>query len=254
MDRLLNLIRETKEIALDTDSAKDITTKGQADFVTKVDFAVQDFLKPRLKELYPEVQFMSEEKDNSDINMSGRVWVLDPIDGTTNLIHDYRMSAVSLGMLENGIPVLGIVYNPFTEEMFYAEHGKGAYLNGKRIVVSSADRVESSLISVGTSPYYKQKLADKIFDIIKRLYMQSQDIRRCGSAALDLCYVAAGRIDGYFEYNLKPWDYTAGIVILREAGGFVTNTAGEEPDYDKPSDIVASNGRIHEQLCGIINE
>lgn len=253
MDKLLELIKETKEIALNKSDANDITVKGMADFVTKVDFGVQEFLKPRLKEIYPEVQFMSEEQDNKDIDLNGKVWVLDPIDGTTNLIHDYRMSAVSLGMLENGVPILGIVYNPFTNELFYAKKGYGAYLNGKRISVSSAAKMENSLISVGTSPYYKE-LADKIFDIIKRLYISSEDVRRCGSAALDLCYIAAGRTDGYFEYNLKPWDYAAGIIILREAGGTVTDLNGDEPSYERPSDIAASNGKIHKQLCDIIND
>lgn len=251
MDRLRKLVMETKSIALDSGSAHDITVKGKADFVTKVDIGVQEFLRPRLKEMYPDVQLMSEEKDNSGIDMSGRVWVLDPIDGTTNLIHDYRMSAVSLGMIENGVPVCGVVFNPFTDELYSAKAGCGAYLNGKRISVSGAESIGESLISVGTSPYYKE-LADENFEIIKRLFVASEDIRRCGSAAMDLCYTACGRIDGYFERRLKPWDYTAGIAILREAGGMVTALDGGEPSYSVPSDIAASNSIIHSELLSII--
>ena len=252
MEKLLELIKETKKIALDRGSAHDVTVKGTADFVTKVDMGVQEFLRPALAELYPEVQFMSEEKDNSDIDFNGRVWVLDPIDGTTNLIHDYKMSAVSLGMVDNGVPVMGVVYNPFSDELFYAERGKGAFLNGEPIKVTDAGTLAQSLISVGTSPYRKE-LADKNFDIIKRLFIASEDIRRCGSAALDLCYTACGRIDGFFERNLKPWDYSAGIAILREAGGVVTDMDGNEPDYQAPSDIVASNGKIHDEMMRILN-
>lgn len=253
MEKLLELIKQTKEIALDKGSANDVTVKGLADFVTKVDMGVQEFLRPRLAELYPDVQFMSEEKDNSEIDMRGKVWILDPIDGTTNLIHDYKMSAVSLGMTDNGVPVAGVVYNPFSDELFYAEKGKGAYLNGVRIEASKAKTLEQSLISVGTSPYYKE-LADVNFELIKRFFVASEDIRRCGSAALDLCYLACGRIDGYFEQNLKPWDYAAGIAILREAGGCVTDMSGGEPSYTVPSHIIASNGFIHNDMQKMIND
>ena len=252
MEKLIELIRETKKIALDSGSAHDITVKGTADFVTRVDMGVQEFLRPRLRELYPDVQFMSEEKDNSGIDPRGRVWILDPIDGTTNLIHDYKMSAVSLGLAENGIPVMGVVYNPFTDELFCAKQGGGAFLNGERIRVSESESMESSLISVGTSPYYKE-LADENFEAIKRIFIKAEDVRRCGSAAMDLCYTACGRIDGYFERRLKPWDYAAGTVILREAGGCVTTTAGGEPSSSFPSDIIASNGKIHDELYSVIN-
>lgn len=251
MHNLINLIKETKAIAADRGSAQDIKVKGLADFVTKVDLGVQEFLKPRLRELYPDVQFMSEEKDNSDVDFTGKVWVLDPIDGTTNLIHDYKMSAVSLALVDNGVPVLGIVYNPFSEEVFYAKKGMGAFLNGDKINVSGADTLLKSLISVGTSPYRKD-LADENFNLIKRFFVAAEDIRRCGSAAMDLCYLACGRTDGFFEKNLKPWDYAAGIVILREAGGSCTDMNGNEPSYRIPSDICASNGKIQREMLDIL--
>ena len=251
MEELLKLIKETKKIAADAESAHDVTVKGLADFVTRVDMGVQEFLKPRLAKLYPDIQFMSEEKDNSEIDPSGKVWILDPIDGTTNLIHDYKMSAVSLGLVDNGEPIMGIVYNPFSDELFYAEKGKGAFLNGTPIHVTKADTLAKSLVSVGTSPYRKD-LADENFELIKKFFVECEDIRRCGSAALDLCYLACGRVDGFFEKNLKPWDYAAGIAIVREAGGRVTDLAGNEPSYSVPSDICASNGRIHESMIDIL--
>lgn len=252
MEKLIELIKETKRIALDRSSASAVTEKGLADFVTKVDMGVQEFLRPRLNALYPDVQFMSEEQDNSQIDFSGKVWILDPIDGTTNLIHDYKMSAVSLAMVDNGVPVMGIVYNPFTEELFSAVKGEGAYLNGEKISVTNAPKLIDSLISVGTSPYRKD-LADENFELIKRFFVASEDIRRGGSAALDLCYIACGRIDGFFERNLKPWDYSAGIVIVREAGGIVTDMKNGEPSYRVPSDIAASNGKIHAEMMGLLD-
>lgn len=252
MHRLIELIKSTKAIVLDRASAREIMIKGRADFVTNVDIGVQKFLRPRLKDMFPDVQFMSEETENSDIDMSSKVWVLDPIDGTTNLIHDYRMSAVSLALVDDGVPLMGVIYNPFTDEIFYAEKGKGAYLNGEKISVTSSEKLENSLISVGTSPYRKE-LAEQNFEIIKKFFERSEDIRRSGSAALDLCYTACGRCDGYFERNLKPWDYAAGVVILREAGGTVTDISGNEPSYAVPTDIVASNGKIHKAMMDIIN-
>lgn len=253
MEDLIELIKETKRIAEDSRSAHDVTVKGLADFVTKVDTGIQEFLRRRLAEMYPDIQFMSEEKNNSEINFSGRVWILDPIDGTTNLIHDYRMSAVSLALADNGEPVMGIVYNPFTEELFTAQKGRGAFLNGEPIHVTDTDTLAGALVNVGTSPYYKD-MADANFEIIKSFFVKCEDIRRSGSAALDLCYIACGRTDGYFERRLKPWDHAAGTVILREAGGCVTDMAGGAPGYTAPADICASNGKIHKDMLEVIGE
>ncbi len=251
LETLISLIKETKAIALDRSGAGRITEKGLADFVTAIDMGVQEFMRPKLRELYPDIQFMSEEKDNTDIDFSGRVWILDPIDGTTNLIHDYKMSAVSLGMTENGNPVLGIVYNPFTDELFCAQSGKGAFLNGVPMRVTGEDTLRGSLISVGTSPYRKE-LAEDNFELIKRFFVATEDIRRSGSAALDLCYTACGRIDGFFERNLKPWDFAAGCAIVREAGGLVTDMTGNPLCFEKPCDILASNGLIHDKMLKLI--
>ncbi len=251
INKLAELVKSTRDIIFDRSAADSVTEKGPADFVTRVDTGVQEYLRGKLSELYPEVQFMGEESNNSNIDFSRPVWILDPIDGTTNLIHNYQMSAVSLALAENGKPVLGIVYNPFHDEIFTAEKGGGAFLNGKRIYASSAKAMADSLIAVGTSPYEKN-LAERNFGIFRRIFDASQDIRRSGSAALDLCYTAAGRIDGYCEAHLKPWDFAAGSIILSEAGGRVSNYSGEDVDFTHNSDIIAANPFVFKELCALI--
>lgn len=250
MKELIGLIKDLKPLLMNRDLSGSVTEKGRADFVTAVDTSVQEKLGAELSRLYPDIGFMGEEGEHKDIDLSGKIWILDPVDGTTNLIHDYRMSAVSLGLLDKGEPVMGIVYNPFTEELFCAEKGHGAYLNGEKITVSTADKLHDALIAFGTSPYDRE-LADVNFSMIKETYLRSGDIRRSGSAALDLVYTACGRIDGFFERNLKPWDYCAGICIVNEAGGTVTNMHGGAVTFDRNSDILASNGKIHDELMEI---
>ncbi len=246
-DRVIALVKEMKAIFLDSENSRKITKKGLADYVTEVDFTVQSVLCGKLKEAYPEIQLMGEEKDNSDIDITKSFWILDPVDGTTNLIHGFQHSAISLALCERGKLVMGIIYQPYTDELFYGETGKGASLNGDSIHVSSAKTMGDSLISIGTSPYHHD-LADKNFEIFKKVFQDSQDIRRIGSAAIELAYVACGRSDAYFECGLKPWDYAAGVVLVREAGGNVTAFDGSEVALNRPCDIVAGNGVINELL------
>lgn len=251
IQKIIDIILETKQLIQEKQLTMHIKTKGAADFVTDVDTSVQRFLQQRLKSEYPDIQFVGEEGEGENIDYTGRVWVLDPIDGTTNLIHDFAMSAVSLALYENGEGVLGIMYNPFHDEMFWAKKGCGAYFNGSKITVSNAKTLDESLVGIGTSPYDKQ-LADNNFKIFCELFKKTQDIRRTGSAAIDLCYVACGRLDGYFERNLKPWDFAAGNVILTEAGGCVSNILGEAVGIRSNSDIIADNGHIHYDFMRII--
>lgn len=250
MNEIIKAIRELKPTLMNRELSGSVTEKGRADFVTAVDTSVQAILREKLLSQYPDSGFMGEEGEHKAVDLSGKIWILDPVDGTTNLIHDYKMSAVSLGLLDCGEPVMGIIYNPFTEELFYAEKGRGAYLNGERIRVSGEEHMLNALIAFGTSPYDKQ-LADVNFRMIKEAYLRSGDIRRSGSAALDLAYIACGRIDGFFERNLKPWDYCAGICVVNEAGGRVTNMHNGAVTFDKNSDILASNGKIHDELMEI---
>ena len=245
--QVIQLVKDTRALILNTEQAHQVTVKGLADYVTQVDFAVQDHLVRKLGEYYPEIQFLGEEGHKHLLNWSKPVWILDPVDGTTNLIHDFKTSCVALGLWDGEKLVFGCVYNPFREELFTAISGQGAYLNGNKITVSQRPTLSRSLILVGTSPYEKER-ADEVFDRIKRVYVASEDIRRSGSAALDFCAVACGRADGFFEYNLKPWDYAAGSVILVEAGGCFSNICGGPVFPGENSDVVGTNGCIHAEF------
>ncbi len=253
LNEILSLVRNTREIIFDLDLKNNVDIKGYGNYVTQVDYNVQKFLRESLEKLYPEIQFMGEEGERESIDFKKSVWILDPIDGTANLVHNLNQSAVSLGLVENRVPVMGIVYNPFSDELFYAEKGKGAYLNGQQIHVSKAKTLSDSLISIGTAPYDKA-LGKETFDVVYEIYCKCQDVRRFGAAAIELCNLAAGRIDGFFEMNLKPWDYAAGVVILREAGGEIYNYDCEEISYEYPDNIIASNSKIQSELFEIIQK
>lgn len=246
-EELEALLKKVGKLFADRNAAAHTREKGVADYVTEVDFAVQQFIRRRLEELYPEVQFLSEEKSNEEIDKNGLVWVLDPVDGTTNLIHDYRASVISLALMQKGSVVLGMIYNPYTDELFSAQKGKGSYCNGQKIEVSGAETMEKCLISIGTSPYYKE-MAEKNFKVFQAIFKDCQDIRRSGSAALDLAYVACGRIEAYFERNLKIWDYAAGMLLVRESGGQVTDYRGNDADTEMISNITAANPKINSVL------
>ena len=234
--KIIEIVKQVKPLFLDREGSSQIKVKGVADFVTQIDFKVQAQVKTALYELYPEIQFMGEEKDNSDIDFDGDVWILDPVDGT-----------LSLALARKGVLTLGIIYHPYSDEIFVAERGKGALLNGSPISVSKRQNFSECLISIGTSPYYRE-LAKENFRIFEKVFTDCADIRRLGSAALELAYVAAGRIDAYFERSLKPWDYAAGMLLVEEAGGKVTDYKGKPVDITGNSDIVAGNRAIGEIL------
>ena len=247
IELIKKIIMEAAEIFSNKESVAEIITKGRADFVTAVDIQVQQFIQEKLTAEYPEIQFMSEDLDNSAIDREDYMWVLDPVDGTTNLIHDYKRSAVSLALMKGGESLLGFIYNPYAKEMFHAVAGQGSFLNGELIHVSEECEMANSLITVGTAPYYKE-LARENFAIMERLYADCVDIRRTGSAALDLVDVACGRIEGYFEKRLKIWDYAAGMLIVREAGGEVCYFDGRKAAGESVADVVAGNKVILEKL------
>lgn len=244
---VIDLVKSTKEIVFSEEKLSEIVAKGYADFVTGVDLAVQSYIEGRLGEMFPDVQFMGEEGEKGTLDFSGRIWILDPIDGTSNLIHHLNMSAVSLALVENRIPVFGVVYNPFTDEIFWAEKGKGAYYNGKPIHVSDKKTVKESFVSVGTSPY-NEDLREKSLVVISRLLRNCTDIRRMGAASLDLAYVAMGKFDCFYEEILRPWDFAAGAVIIEEAGGKITDLDGNTLTYETSTGILASNGYTHDEL------
>ncbi len=247
IELLKKIVLGAGELFLDEENAHNVTEKGAADFVTAVDYASQNYIKAELDKYYPEAALLCEEGDNSNFTPKKYTFVLDPVDGTTNLIHRYRQSAVSLGLLIDGEPAAGVVYNPFNRELFWAEKGCGAYFNGKEMKVSPETNFSKSVITIGTMPYYKE-YADKNFEMFKRIYLDAVDIRRTGSAALDLCYVADGRTEAFFERGLKAWDFCAGAVILTEAGGKITDWLGNPLDYYKEQNIVASNSIFHQRM------
>lgn len=247
MNLIQDIVRDAAKLFSDRTAVSQIKEKGDCDYVTAVDEAVQQFVRQELAKAYPHIQFLGEEGGNGTVDMSGLVWVLDPVDGTTNLIHDYRNSAVSLALMDNREVILGIVYNPYSDEMFCAEKGKGSFLNGMPIRVSNAKELSESLIAIGTSPYYKEE-ADENFKLFAEIYKAGQDIRRCGSAAIDLAHVACGRLDGYLERHLKIWDFAAGVLLVREAGGEVLDYAGKKRSMEQVGDVVAGNGKVERCL------
>lgn len=246
-NEIIELVHSTRSIIFNEEMAHAVTVKGAADYVTKVDVAVQEFMRKELKRRTPDILLLSEEQENTSLDVQKSCWILDPIDGTTNLIHDYQMSAVSLGLYEHGQITFGVVYNPFTEETFHAVRGQGACLNGKSVCVSHRKDFGTCVISLGSSPYEKDKAA-MLFPIFQKVFMETADFRRSASAALDLCYVAAGRVDGFFEYNLKPWDYSAGSLIIEEAGGIITDWDGCALPYLQNSSIITATPEIYEKL------
>ena len=246
-DEVIQLVHRTKEIILDPARVKDISVKGAADYVTAADKGVQDFLEKELARLTPQAGLFAEEKINEKPDPTRAYWVLDPVDGTTNLIHDARFSAVSLALVEDGDPVMGIVYNPFTEETFTAVRGEGARLNGRPITRPACSRLADAVVSFGSSPYRKD-FAKEMFPVCQRIFEQSSDFRRGGSAALELCYTAIGRLDAYFERDLKPWDYSAGWLIAQEAGARCSTFTGQPFPAFENADILACAPGIYDVL------
>ena len=246
-----DLVRKTRSFFENTLPLSEIHKKGPADFVTETDYRVQNFLFNELSACWPEIQFMGEEKNNREIDFDGFYWILDPVDGTTNLIHRYQHSTVSLALAHGKTVLIGIIYNPDSDELFSAALGKGAFLNGTPIHVSTTGSLDGSLISIGTSPY-NHEYADWNFVKAKEVFLRCQDIRRLGSAALELAYVACGRSDGMYEQRLYPWDYAAGLLLIQEAGGAATDFSGLLPDCSRPSSILATNGSIHQELMKLL--
>ena len=241
INALIQIVKECGQVMLNADrSAIEIDSKaGSANFVTEYDKKVQDLLEKKLLEIVRDAKFVGEEETAEKVTASGKYFVVDPIDGTTNFIKDYHMSCISVGLIEDGEVVLGIIYNPYLDEMFWAVRGEGAYCNDKPIHVSNQP-LSNGIVLFGTSPYYEE-LSKKSFQMAYDYFKEALDIRRSGSAALDLCAIAAGRAELFFELRLSPWDYTAGSLIVEEAGGIVTTVDGEAITFDKPCSVLARN-------------
>lgn len=222
-----------------------VETKGVNDLVSYVDKGAEQMIVDRLMELLPEAGYITEEGTNTTLGELYN-WIVDPLDGTTNFIHDLPFYCVSIGLQKNEEVILGVVYDVTRSECFYAVKGGGAYCNETPIQVSPALGLSSSLIATGF-PYDGLGQTDAFLEVLKSLTENSHGFRRLGSAALDLCYVACGRVDGYFQHNLKPYDVAGGIVIVQEAGGKVSDFKGEG-DFIFGGEMVATNGTIHSEL------
>ena len=212
--------------------------EGHANYVTDVDKRLQDMLMERLRALCPEAQFIGEERTNQKLT-AAPTWVVDPIDGTTNFIHDYHCSVISAALLVDRVPQVGVVCQPYLHEVYSAERGKGAFTNDEPMHVSRHD-FDHALVGFGTSPY-QAELGQPTMDIALAFLRRCADIRRCGSAAADLAYVACGRQDVFFELNLKPWDIAAGSLLVTEAGGTFDMPLLDRPDFDTPTTMFAAN-------------
>ena len=222
INKICLLVKDCGKVILTADREKmAIDTKsGIADLVTEYDKKIQEQLAIGLKKILPEAKFIGEEGSSDKLSDDGYAFVVDPIDGTTNFIKDFHISAISVALLEGKEVVAGVVYNPYLDEIFYAIKGQGAFCNGKKISVSSQP-MSNALVLFGSSPYDKS-LFKETLEILSEYFYKALDIRRCGSAALDLCSVACGRAEVYFELQTSPWDFAAGKLLVEEAGGVVT--------------------------------
>ena len=254
--KIAELVRCAGDIIL---SAHDVENEGSvsekhgdaANMVTKYDVAVQEFLMREILALIPEASFIAEEKEN-DTEALNRPYcfIIDPIDGTANFVHEFRHSCISLALISHGVAEFAAVYDPYQREMFCAERGGGAFLNDRPMHVSERECAHS-IVTFGTSPYYKSDLGDKTFALCKKLFYITNDMRRSGSAALDLAYLAAGRTDMFFEFILSPWDYAAGILLIEEAGGIISDMQGDKLIPSEPSSVIAANKKVYDTLLNL---
>ncbi len=219
------------------------------DLVTEADHASERAIFKVIQDAHPDHFILSEETGALPTN-SNIKWIIDPIDGTINFANGIPICCVSIGVEENGEMLMGAVYNPFMNEMFFAEKGKGAFLNDKPIKVSDKDNLLTSCLVTGF-PYQYLDAENGPLQIFEKLIRKAIPVRRLGSAALDLCWTAAGRFDGFYEHKLQAWDSAAGYLIVQEAGGIVTDLNGEKFNPYQPG-IIATNGKIHNQLLALV--
>lgn len=250
----------------------EITMKGAIDPVTETDFQCQEIILAMLRQAFPDHGFLAEERGGERIGEQPPPaapkpghpglaweadplrptcrWIIDPLDGTVNFAHGFPMFCVSIALEADGVLEYGVIYDPLGDELFEARRGAGASLNGTPIRVSRTARLEQALIATGF-PYDIRERVPETLARLGRMLATTQGVRRGGSAALDLCYVACGRVDGFYEENLKPWDTAAGLLIVTEAGGKITTFDGGDYDLYAPN-ILASNGLIHEPMLDLL--
>ncbi|MFQ5915361.1 MAG: inositol monophosphatase family protein [Nitrospinota bacterium] len=249
---VVQIIREAGgKLAENFGRPQHVEYKGAVDLVTAMDRASEDHILSRLKAAFPEDDILTEERDQ-EVRRSENLWIVDPLDATNNYAHGFPMFCVSIAFERLGRVVLGAIYDPLRDEMFLAEAGEGAALNGMALTASSTPHLDVSLVATGF-PYDKRESPVNNLDHFQRFALRTQGVRRTGSAALDLAYVAMGRLDGFWELKLSPWDVAAGALLVQEAGGRVTDFAGGG-DFIYGGEVVASNGRIHQEMLVTLSE
>jgi myo-inositol-1(or 4)-monophosphatase len=225
--------------------------KGDVNLVTDYDRRAEAIIIDALREQFPDHHIYAEEQGDSGLESSPYTWLVDPLDGTTNFAHGFPAFAVSIGLAHRGEGLVGVIYDPIRDELFAAGAGRGSRLNGRPIRVSQVDKLERALLATGFA-YERAWAADNNLPYLDRFLRNSQGIRRAGAAALDLAYVACARLDGHWEMRLHPWDVSAGILIVTEAGGRVTDFSGGHQFELSGREIVASNSRIHDAMLSIL--
>ncbi len=227
-----------------------VDRKGAVDLVTEVDLAAEAAVRSVLGRRTPDLPILAEEGGGA--SSSSTRWIVDPLDGTTNFVHGFPSFGVSVGLQLDGVLAAGCVVDPLRQQTYAAHRGGGATLDGVPLAVSSVDALSDALVLTGFA-YDRRERADFYLHFVKAFLERAQGLRRAGAAALDLCHIAAGRADGFWEFNLSPWDVAAGALLVTEAGGRVTDMAGGPLDLDRPR-LLATNGRIHEQMRDVLVE
>jgi len=224
-------------------AADDAEDKQPFDYVTEIDRQCEELIVNSIRKYFLEHQILAEESGQTN-QKGNHCWIIDPLDGTTNFIHAYPHSAISIALKENEDIILGVIYDPFRDELFHAEKGKGAFCNNRSIRVSKQNDVNYCLIATGF-PFKSRSFLDRYWLVLADIFMNVSGIRRTGSAALDLAYVACGRFDGFWELRLSPWDIAAGSIIVTEAGGKITDFEGKN-NHIWTGDVIATNFLIHD--------
>lgn len=252
LNEIIEIVKKAADIYKSANSELGIEEKGSnVNLVTKYDKMIQDFLFTELSKVIPSASFLGEEGNENKTLTDGYCFIIDPIDGTTNFIKGFEHSAISVGLAKDKELVIGVVMDPDLNNIYYAEKGKGAFLNGKPIHVSD-NNIENSLVLFGTCPY-EHEFAHETFVLTEEIFYKAIEVRRSGTAALDICYVASGKSDLYYELILRPWDWAGATVILKEAGGVVSRVDGTNVDANTVDSYVCGNKNNIKEFYEIYN-
>jgi len=252
IDELIRLAKGAGTILKDGFGKQhEIKMKGVIDLVTEIDKQAEDFLISKIHNMHPNDMITGEESGVHNGKTSGAQWLIDPLDGTLNYAHGVPIFSVSIAYAVDGVIEQGVVYDPMQDECFSAVRGKGAFLNGRKLQVSAVDQMVGAMLCTGF-PYDVHTVEENNLNYFTNFVLQAQAVRRLGSAALDLCYVAAGRLDGFWELSLNAWDIAAGVLMVEEAGGVTSTMDGSKIVLQPPYSIVASNPAIHAQMMEVI--